>query len=108
MFLDKEYLWFSEHCCQYLILVKLQGKAGSSRPEVFCKKGVLENFENQFFVFLWILQNLQEQFFFHRTPPVAASEKLKAEAVVRRCSVKKVFLEISLNSQENICVRASF
>ena len=33
--------------------------------------------------------------FFHRTPPVAASEKLKAEAVFRRCSVKKVFLKIS-------------
>ena len=46
--------------------------------------------------------------FFHRTPPVAASEKLKAEAVVRRCSVKKVFLEILLNSQENTCVRVSF
>ena len=30
------------------------------------------------------------------------------EAVVRRCSVKKVFLEISQNSQENTCVRVSF
>ena len=30
------------------------------------------------------------------------------EAVVRRCPVKKVFLEISQNSQENICVRVSF
>ena len=27
------------------------------------------------------------------------------EAVARRCSVKKVFLEISQNSQENTCVR---
>ena len=32
----------------------------------------------------------------------------KAEAVVCRCSVKKVFLEISQNSQENTCVRDSF
>ena len=31
-----------------------------------------------------------------------------SEAVVRRCSVKKVFLEISQNSQENTCARASF
>ena len=31
---------------------------------------------------------------------MAASEKLKAEAVVRRCSVKNVFLEISINSEE--------
>ena len=29
------------------------------------------------------------------------------EAVVQRCSVKKVFLEISQNSQENTCARAS-
>ena len=28
--------------------------------------------------------------------------------VVRRCSVKKVFLEISQNSQENTCARDSF
>ena len=30
------------------------------------------------------------------------------EAVTRRCSVKKVFLEISQNSQDNTYVRASF
>ena len=30
------------------------------------------------------------------------------EAVVRRCSVEKVFLEISQNSQENTCARVSF
>ena len=30
------------------------------------------------------------------------------EAVTRRCSVKKVFLDISQNSQENTCARASF
>ena len=32
----------------------------------------------------------------------------KAEAVARTWSVKKVFLEISQNSQENTCVRVSF
>ena len=31
-----------------------------------------------------------------------------SEAFVRSCSVKKVFLEISPNSQENICARVSF
>ena len=31
-----------------------------------------------------------------------------SEAVVRRCSVKKMFLEISHNSQENTCARVSF
>ena len=30
------------------------------------------------------------------------------EEVVQRCSVKKVFLEISKNSQENTCPRVSF
>ena len=32
----------------------------------------------------------------------------KVEAVVQRCSVKKVFLEISQNLQENTCARVSF
>ena len=31
-----------------------------------------------------------------------------SEAVARRCSVKKVFLEISQNSQENTCAIVSF
>ena len=31
-----------------------------------------------------------------------------SEAVVWRCSVEKVFLEISHNSQENTCARDSF
>ena len=30
------------------------------------------------------------------------------EAVTQRCSVKKVFVEISQNSQENTCARVSF
>ena len=30
------------------------------------------------------------------------------EAVVQSCSVKKVFIEISQNSQENTCARDSF
>ena len=34
--------------------------------------------------------------------------KYLPEAFVRKCSVKKVFLEISQNSQENTCVRISF
>ena len=32
----------------------------------------------------------------------------RTEAVARRCSVKKVFLEISQNLQENACARVSF
>ena len=37
-----------------------------------------------------------------------AGKELKAEAVVRRCSVKKEFLEISQNSQENTCATVFF
>ena len=33
---------------------------------------------------------------------------LYTEAVTRMCSVKKVFLKMSQNSQENTCVRISF
>ena len=33
---------------------------------------------------------------------------LLAEVVVRRCSVKQVFLKVTKNSQENTCMTASF
>ena len=33
---------------------------------------------------------------------------LQTEAVVQRCSVEKVFLEISQNPQENTCAKVSF
>ena len=33
---------------------------------------------------------------------------IKAEAVTQTCSVKKMFLVISQNSQENTCARVSF
>ena len=42
------------------------------------------------------LQNTSEIFYF------------EIEAVAQTCSVKKVFLEISQNSQENTCARVSF
>ena len=35
-------------------------------------------------------------------------ELQRTEALVQRCSLKKVFLEISQNSQENTYVRVSF
>ena len=36
------------------------------------------------------------------------SSSFYSEAVVRRCPVKKMFLEISQNSLENTCARVSF
>ena len=73
---------------------------------MLCKKGVFENFATKVFSceFCEIFKNT----FFHSTHPVAASEKVKAEAVVLKFYVKKVFLEILLNSQENTCARVSF
>ena len=63
-------------------------------------------------VLLGSFQRFLEQLFFSskkqinlfsRTPTDAS-----VEAVVQRCSVKKVSLEISQNSQENTCARVSF
>ena len=44
---------------------------------------------------------------FRTTASISYNQQL-LEAVARRCSVKKVFLEMSQNSQENTCARASF
>ena len=46
--------------------------------------------------------------FVSQTRPVYLFPNLPVEALIRRCSVKKVFLEISQNSQENTCARDSF
>ena len=35
-------------------------------------------------------------------------EKIKTEVVAQKCSVKKMFLEILQNSQDNTCARVSF
>ena len=91
---------FSKHCWQCPILVKLQLQRCSVRkvllkirkPQVYSCK-FCETFKNNFF---------------HRSPPVAAFKRLKAEAVARWLSVKKMFLEVSLNSQENTCAKVSF
>ena len=36
---------------------------------------------------------------------IGTTEVGDVEAVIQRCSVKKVFLEISQNSQENVCAK---
>ena len=100
------HLSFSKHCWQYFILVTLHEKDRSSRPGVFCKKDVFE-FRDPKVIYCEFCEIFKNTFF-HRTPPVTASEKLKEEAVVQRCSVRKVFLEILLNSEQNTCARDSF
>ena len=39
---------------------------------------------------------------------IKKTPQIKSKAVVQRCSVNKVFLEISPNSQENTCAGVSF
>ena len=53
-------------------------------------------------------ENKREYQFAYIIDVVALLDKVFSEAVVRKCSVKKVFLEISQNSLENTCDRDSF
>ena len=46
--------------------------------------------------------------FVSQTRPVYLFPNLPVEALIRRCSGKKVFLEIPQNSQENTCARDPF
>ena len=62
----------------------------SSRPKAFRKKGVLRNFTKL------TGKHLCQSLLFNTV------------AVIQRCSVKKLFLEIPQNSQENTCARVFF
>ena len=68
-----------------------------SIPKAFC-------FSFLFFFFFFFF----DVFFTALLSCNVVDQLLITEAVVRRCSIKKVFLEISLNSQENTCARVSF
>ena len=87
MFLDSEY---SSEVLQILLAVPitLHEKArGVLKKRRFWKFRKPKVFTCEF---CGIFKNT----FFHRTPPVDPYEKLKTKAVVRRFSVKKLFLEI--------------
>ena len=58
-------------------------------------------------MFMVILAALLELYEFRIVRLNLLQFKAFIEAVVGRCSVKKVFLEISQNSQENTCARVS-
>ena len=101
MFLDKEY---SSKVFQPLLAVPHFSKVAVA--EVFCKKGVLENLGNHRCFSVNFTRFSRTPFSYNTSG--AASEKLKAEAAVRRCSLKTVFLEVLLNSQEKTCARVSY
>ena len=109
VFLDKQYSQrvfiksIDKEVFQTLLAVfKSKGKARSSRSEVFHKKGVPGKFRKSQ-VFSCELCKIFKNTFFP-----SFSEKLKAEPVVRKSSVIKVFLEISINSQEKTCAILCF
>ena len=60
----------------------------------------------------WVIISNAYSFYPFRPFSLAPCQKISdywsLEAVVQRCSVKKVFLKISQNSQENTCGRVSF
>ena len=70
----------------------------TSAYSCFCSFGVYQNGN-------MILMVRSEQRCYH---PEFLLKRRLSEAVVWRCSVKKVFLAISQNSQENACARVSF
>ena len=87
----------------------------------FAASPVLEQWDIYFHLYIWNVNSyfygstrlLLNEIYLHlmrigKNLPRKFQTILKTEAVVRRCSVKKMFLEISQNSQENTCVRVSF
>ena len=59
-------------------------------------------------VFLWIFATFLRTTFLQNTFSGCFYFWITSEAVARTCSIKKVFLEISQNSQENTCTSFSF
>ena len=53
-----------------------------------------------------LLSKSFSKFTFHKTLKNLSLDA--SEAVAQRCSIKKLLLEISQNSQENTCARVSF
>ena len=75
--------------------------------DIFLKSHVSCNFIVKYGITIWFRQfrKILTQYFYLSS----ANENLEVctEAVVWRCSVKKLFLEISQNPQENTCARVS-
>ena len=96
-------IFTGRHLCWSLFLIKLQA---------FIKKRLRHR------CFPLNIAKIFKNSFFYITPPVAAYRSMrpdvteqfphKSKVVVRRCSVKQVFLNISQNSQENTCASLFF
>ena len=78
-----DFIWSNKHCIQFSTtntiyisrFVIVMPAFRSSRPKLFCKKGVLKNFYkiHRCFlwhrIFLWILPNFKENLFMQKNPP---------------------------------------
>ena len=71
----------------------------------FCS--ILTDLSNLLFLFHKIKQWMWRMFLPVSKDAEAVIRKCSSDALAQRCSVKNLFLEISQNSQENICARVS-
>ena len=98
----------------YLPLLRNRGwggaNGGSAKPTIGYVIGSVKRFccykseklPNSFSIFVYVFGFVVKIYHYHKFILCFL------EVVVRRCSVKKVFLKISQNSQENTCARVSF
>ena len=85
-FLERPYKTKSQHTPDYLIKTKCNGFWLNRLNKTLIKSSLM-----YFLIYCGFLND----------------EKISSEAVAMRCSVKKVLLEISQDSQENTCSRVS-
>ena len=94
-------IFTGKHLCWSLFLIKLQAWSDLLRKD--------SNF-GVFLLILWHLRipNLKKTCnYFFRTKFGYSINEARYRSSHRMCSVKKVFLEMSQNSQENTCARVS-
>ena len=60
------------------------------------------------FLVMWENSLIRRLMLISKFMALQTRKQMIVKAVAQRCSVKKVFLEISQNSQENTCARVSF
>ena len=100
-----------------ILFSPVEKKYRSSRPEVFCKKGVIGNFAKFTGKHLWqslffnkvvglrpTFCKIYKNTFFHRTPPVAASENSHDDIIADKCFILvSVDIFIKLNTNFKHC-----
>ena len=90
-----------------MVFTKSQTK-NISRHELVEKLLKLLDVSSKLSTLIWIqFENIVTNFSKFYSNSKFAFVIIGAEAVAQRCSVKKVFLKISQNSQENTCARVS-